>query len=291
MKHTAGIEIVTPEQARVYLANNNFGGQRALNRLHVAFLTEALRKNQFDAGAPIRFAQNDGRWWLVDGQHRLSMISEADTPVEMVVIRTICETAQDVADLYARIDRGRGRSITDALRALGVYSQSALSPTQMAILAATVPVLAGNLYGHVSGSSYASKSAEARAEIMDKWLDAAALFFAAIEGGPHGRLFNRREVTAVGLVTFADAQHAALEFWRGAAMDDGLQAHDPRKQLLLFMMRTKPSSSGIGVLAHGVAACWNAWHRGDQLKIVKVMDASAPVRLAGTRYAKRVSKA
>jgi hypothetical protein len=291
VKHTASVEIITPEEAAEYLAKNNFSGQRALSKDHVAFLSDTRRQGQFDGGAPIRFAQHDGTWWLVDGQHRLAMISGADEPVEMVVVRTVCESAQQVADLYSRIDRGRGRNLTDALRALGIYKGAAMTPTQMSVFAATVPILAGELQGAVRGSSYISKSAEARVALMQDWSHAAEMYFSAVDGSPHSGLFKRREVMAVGLVTFADAQHSALEFWRGAAMDDGLQATDPRKQMLLYMMRTRPSHHGVGFLIHGVAACWNAWHRGDHLKMVKVMDVSAPVKLAGTRYAKREPKA
>lgn len=287
LKHDISVENISPEKAAEWLAHKNFSGQRAVHERHINFLAETIRQQQFDGGSPIRIAVCGQNEWIVDGQHRLSAIISSGISVDCVVVRTHCPTPQQVAELYARIDRGRGRSINDALRGLGLVSSTSLNQTQINLLGTATPLIAAELSGHLTGSHYTSRSPEFRAKLIEAWEPYAAMFFAATDGATEGRLFSRREVMAIGLITFADAQEMAQQFWRGAAMDDGLSLTDPRKHLLKIMRSTKPTSNGVGLLAHSVAVCWNAWQRGDQMKLVRVIDARAPIKLLGTRYAKR----
>jgi hypothetical protein len=289
--HVAETRVVTPEWASTTLANDLFSRQRAKSSQHVLFLAETMARGEFDGGSALRFGQLSGRQFLIDGQHRLNAVIEYGEPVEFVVITTRCSTADELARLYARIDRGRGRSISDALKALGTFENTDLSATNIQTVLACAPLFAGNLTARrVTGSSYASKSAEGRATIMEPWLPAAAEFFRAISGAQSdiSKSMHRREVIACGIAIMADApKKMAEEFWSGIAADDGLSKEDPRKQALEFIRRTKSTQSGIGHLAHGTAVCWNAWARGDTMKLVKVADPSAPLRLQHTRFTGR----
>lgn len=286
-KHSVTVQMVTPEDARFILANENYPGQRSVKRDNVIYLTSCYNDGTFDSGEPIRFASYDGRRYLINGQHRLEMLSKLSDPLEIVVVTTKCASLDEVAHLYARIDRGRGRSITDALKGLGLYKSSPLSQTNMQHLGACAPLFLSNLEGRADRHSL--RSAEAREPIITEYLPTAEKYFDAVKGGLNEKLFYRREVAVVGLATFHDnpASEQAYEFWSKCAADDGLSASDPRKAALEFMRRTKPYGEGIGALAHGVTACWNAYYRGDQLKLVKVFDTSAPLRIMGTRWWKR----
>lgn len=288
IKHEVSVETITPEMAAEWLSRNTFENQRKALARHVKFLTETIRQGQFDTGAPIRFAVHNNTYWLVDGQHRLSAIIASGIPsIACVVIKTHCQEEQDVAELYARIDRGRGRSLVDALRGLGLTNSGVLSHSQINWLGAALTLISIDLRGQVSGANYEARSPEFRAKLISEWEHLGQQFFAATDGSSDGRLFNRREVIAVGLITFADAHEMALQFWRGAAMDDGLSSTDPRKHLLRVLRTALPAANGVGMLAHSVAVCWNAWQRGDEMKIVRVADVRAPIKLLGTRYAKR----
>ena len=288
-KHNVSVKILTPEEAKFILANENFPGQRKLNRDHIAYLKSCYDKGQFDGGESIRFASHAGRRYLINGQHRLEMLSKLDEPLELVVVTTRCNSLEEVAHLYARIDRGRGRSITDALSAFGLYQHSSLSKKQLDTLGACAPLFAAGL--HHTADRHSLRSAESREPIMTEYLPAAEMYFNAVKGSLNEKLFLRREVAAIGLATFYDspAKERAGEFWAKCAADDGLSATDARKAALEFMRRTKPNGYGVGVLAHGVAACWNAHYRGDHLRLVKVLDPTAPLRIMGTRWWKRPS--
>jgi hypothetical protein len=288
-KHNVSIEILTPDEAQFILANENFPGQRRISRDNVAYLKKCYHEGNFDTGESIRFASHAGRRYLINGQHRLEMLSKLDEPLELVVVCTECATLEEVAHLYARIDRGRGRSVTDALKGLGLYLDSPISQTHMIVLGACAPLFMSQLEG--TADHFMRRSVESREPFITEYLPAATKYFNAIKGSLNEKLFQRREVAAVGMATFHDnpANEQAYEFWAKCAADDGLSAADPRKAALEFMRRTKPNSSGVGALAHGVTACWNAYYRNDQLRVVKVFDPTAPLRIMGTRWWKRKS--
>ena len=289
-RHTTKTRIVTPEQAREILAHNLFKDQRKVNR-----------------GRPPARPMGDLPLVLVDGQHRLLAISlmPSDHKPQITVITSRCDTAEEVAQIYARIDRGRSRSLVDALQGLGYFSESnGLTRAQSATVLACSPLLESHLRTvGVSGASYASGSAEHRAEAIGPWMEAARQFYGAISTSNFGnsRLFYNRQVV-VGLATFKDPEAAerAAGFWQVMAEDSGLDALDPRKACLESVRtqtgsgRTSAARRGqgrnhvVGFLAQGVTACWNAYYRGEaQITRVRVRDPKGPLRILGTMYAKR----
>lgn len=298
IKHTATVEIITPEQAERIAQEEGFSNQRKKSANHIRFLKEVMLRGEFDGGEPIRFAAYAGARFLVNGQHRLEAIAESGKAQEMVVVTSHCDTAEEAALLYARIDRGRGRNVADALQALAVVDTSGLNMRQLIVVMSCAPMFATDLRGVTfAGNSYFAKSAEGRAEVMGKWLDPSRRYFEAVADVQFGndREFIKREVVAVGIVTFTDlpASEKAFDFWNGMAKDDGLASTDPRKQCLEFLKKQRGGrgprhSPGVGYVAHGVTVCWNAWMRGASLKTVKVVDSKSPLRISGTRYARRL---
>lgn len=309
VRHTTKTRIVTPEQAREILAHNLFKDQRKVDRNHVSFLKTTMENGEFDGGSPIRFATvDDLPPVLVDGQHRVLAISlmPPDYKPQLTVIASRCDTAEEVAQIYARIDRGRGRSLVDALQGLGYFSEgNGLTRAQSAAVLACSPLLESHLRTTgVSGSSYASRSAEHRAEAMGPWMEAARQFYGAISTSNFGnsRLFYNRQVVVVGLATFKDPEAAerAAGFWQVMAEDSGLDALDPRKMCLEFVKtqtgsgrasaarRGQGRSNAVRFLAQGVATCWNAYYRGEaQITRVRVRNPKGPLRILGTMYANR----
>jgi len=249
----------------------------------VSFLKTTMENGEFDGGSPIRFASfSNLAPVLIDGQHRLHAISlmPSDYKLQVTVITSRCDTPEEVAQIYARIDRGRSRSLVDALQALGYFSESnGLSRAQSAAVLACSPLFETHLRTiSINGFSYASRSAEHRAEVMGPWMDASRQFYGAISKSNFGnsRLFYNRQVVVVGLATFKepDAAERAEDFWQVMAEDSGLDALDPRKICLEFVRsqtgggrgsatrRGQGRSHVVGYLAQGVTMCWNAYYRG-----------------------------
>lgn len=221
IRHATKTRIVTPEQARDILANNLFKDQRKVAGTHISFLKTTMENGEFDGGSPIRFASlGDLVPVLIDGQHRLHAISQmpSDYKPQLTVITSHCNTPEEVAQIYARIDRGRSRSLVDALQALGYFRESnGLSHSQSAAVLACSPLVETHLRTvSINGSSYASRSAEHRAEVMGPWMDASRQFYSAVSKSNFGncRLFYNRQIVVVGLATFneADAAERAMDF-------------------------------------------------------------------------------
>ncbi len=102
--------IITPEDASHLMEKNIIN--RLLSPRRVNALAQSISHGewQFD-GNPIRLT-SDGR--LLDGQHRLAAIIQADQAVPVLLIRGMPAESQLV------IDTGRSRSFSDYLRMQGV---------------------------------------------------------------------------------------------------------------------------------------------------------------------------
>lgn len=301
--------LFTPASAERVMKEEMYALQRDVMPYHAEFLAETQRRGEFDADEPIRFGVLRGQRYLVDGRHRLSAIIISGIPQSMWVIETPCATDEDLAQLYARIDRGRGRSMGDALKGIGAFNRiDGLSQPQMTALVACAPLLENGLTTmRVSGSSYQSKSVEGRLEVIQPWLEAAKLFFTAVKEPSFGsaqRLFYRRNVLPIALATFQDfpAKTLAWEFWHGMAKDDAIPLGDPRKaciemlrsetRLVKAALHEQNRRTGMGYTAHAVTFCWNAWYREVPVKRIRLApDAEGqPVCIFGTRFEHRVGE-
>jgi hypothetical protein len=102
-------ERISPDQARRYLAANtsNRNIRRELVKVYARDMAEGRWK---DNGETIKFSK-DGV--LIDGQHRLEAVVQANVTISMVVVRGLN------ADVQATIDAGAKRTAGDALKLRG----------------------------------------------------------------------------------------------------------------------------------------------------------------------------
>lgn len=106
----SGRQIVTPDMARGFLASN--ATNRAISRAAVTRLKSVLQSGEWRYnGEAIKFSKEGA---LLDGQHRLTAIVEADMPAELLVITDLN------ADAFATLDQGRKRSGGDVLHVRGI---------------------------------------------------------------------------------------------------------------------------------------------------------------------------
>lgn len=99
------IETITPKIAEQYLAMNR--ENRPIRRARVEQYSLQMKKGQWlFSGDPLRFDEN-GR--LLDGQHRLLAVIDADIELEMVVMRGL-ET-----EVFKILDTGYNRQVATAI--------------------------------------------------------------------------------------------------------------------------------------------------------------------------------
>lgn len=121
---TTAVETVTPEVAREWLGANT--KNRNVRSGAVATYARDMRDGRWMfTGEAVKFA-DDGT--LLDGQHRLLAVIEADTAVPLMVIRGLSRASQD------QMDTGRRRTTADALSLHGERNAPLLAATAKLIL-------------------------------------------------------------------------------------------------------------------------------------------------------------
>jgi len=150
-KVTAEVVTITPDIAK-YLLNNN-EGNRVVRKSHVASLAASILRGEWKLSPQgIILHKSTGR--LLDGQHRLLAIIQADKPVDMFVVKT------EDSEVYKVLDQGAKRSTGDIFNVnsniagtvnyccrLMMNRYSSLSPQQVEpVLHSTLGYLAEELY-------------------------------------------------------------------------------------------------------------------------------------------------
>lgn len=119
-----GIETIDPEIAKEMLKGNF--DNRAASKRHVDFLSAQMKSGKWKFGGdPIRIAAS-GR--ILDGQHRLQAIIQANYTDEFLVIREMDETVFDV------LDTGKPRGAADVLEIKKIPQSSKIATLVSKIL-------------------------------------------------------------------------------------------------------------------------------------------------------------
>jgi hypothetical protein len=104
---------ITPEMAGDWLDSSNHDN-RSIRKGHVSSLAAEINKGLWKATHQGIAFSKTGR--LVDGQHRLKAIIEADRPTVLTVFTDLND------DMFGVLDRGANRSIRDELKLGGQYA-------------------------------------------------------------------------------------------------------------------------------------------------------------------------
>lgn len=109
-KITASEEIITPDQAQIYLDNQE--ANRHINLTYVRRLLEDMQQGRWVAkGDPIKFTSS-GK--LVDGQHRLTAVVMSGNPQTFVVLRGYAQESMQALDI------GKSRSSSHVGQIIGL---------------------------------------------------------------------------------------------------------------------------------------------------------------------------
>lgn len=116
---SVAVEVITPAVAKKMLEGNT--DNRKLRKHRVAAYTDAIKRGMWEIQNDAITISKTGK--LLNGQHRLTAIIEADQACQCLVLRGVDDSA------YTAIDSGLSRSVNDALVAAGVtHSATHLSP-------------------------------------------------------------------------------------------------------------------------------------------------------------------
>lgn len=124
---TVAVEVITPSAAKKMLEGNT--DNRKLRKFRVEQYADAIKRGMWDIQNDAITISKTGK--LLNGQHRLTAIVEANTPVKCLVLRGVEDST------FASIDSGLSRNINDALaRAVGQgVNVSHISPIAKMLIA------------------------------------------------------------------------------------------------------------------------------------------------------------
>lgn len=267
----AVVEVITPQIAAAYLEGN------VLNRNIRQFAVQAYARDMTEGnwqltGEAIKFSP-DGT--LLDGQHRLWAVIEANLPVQMFVVRGIEPEARKV------MDSGMKRPASDMLTLAGYPCAT--------LLAATANL---GLYmetdGTVSAASGSRRTRYSHTEIME-WVqdNPSAVDSVRLVASTLGKAMDAPP-TAIAYahwVLYRINPTECERFFDGVAQMKTDGRGDPR--LAMTRMFATARRNRV-VVSHTVAIsvifrAWNAWRRGKSLTAIRTEVNGKPVPIPTPR--------
>lgn len=269
--------IISPDYAWYMVTKHNYNNQRTPSIRHAGALAEAIKRDAFRNYTSIEFAVLNGIPHLINGQHTLHAISGAGKLVPLCIHFHRVANLDEIANLYSLYDNGRLRSMRDVSGKIG--EELGLNVKERDVFAVAVGAI-NNLFASSGGNDstakmFEKKNFDFRKQLMHKYILEAKTVFAAMQGAPayNIKLFMRGPIIGVAILTVQVDRDKAIEFWRGAAMDDGLKTGDPRKALITWLRNQSKLQRQNQHLA--AQACWNAWFDGRPLTRVFATTGSA----------------
>lgn len=251
---SARLATITPEDAEELLLANDHN--RSVERARVTQYANDLRNGTWDLnGEAIKVAES-GR--LLDGQHRLMAVLEADTPMTTLLITGLPDEAQET------MDQGKPRSFADVLKLRGEKYCTGLAGATRMVFAYErdgVPFVISGRHGTPSVPQL-SRTLERNPELRDS-------VRLAYE-------YMRRPwvpvTTIAGLhYLFASAsQEDADDFVHRLASGADLGVDDPRyvlrERLIREHAQTDERRISAKVKTAFIVLAWNAYRQGEPLE-------------------------
>lgn len=271
---------VTPDMASKWRSKYHYGGQRTFRQWHCDNLAKMMIDGIFRRKTQIAFVEVDGNFYLTNGQHTLAAIELSGRTQELSVVVTHGESMEEVADDFSRHDTHLTRAFGDSLVAHGIHDWLGITATTLHCVTAAVAYYS-YLIGDI-GIRYTQLTHDQKLALVRKHGRLAAETVGLFEGSLGRSYLTRRTTVASAMLCAAKKPEAAEQFFRAMALDDGLRQSDPRKTLLEWLrLRTTPGGRYGNIsldtkvaadheFVKGIAAAWNAWLDGRELKFIRV---------------------
>lgn len=288
-----GVVMIAPGVAKRILEELNFPGQRKVDDSRVYGHRYAIIKGDWVEGHAITFAAlPDGRIWNVDGQHRLTAISESDAAVPVTVRIVPVDGVKEAQQFYAGFDQKKSvRTDKQILDAVDAAKEAGLTTRMAQAVYVAAPLLLNDLEP-LAGSENTKKHPEVflqhkKMEALQLWAPEAREYEKICKAASKELLRGMRQpgMLAVALYTLRHQPARAREFWTGLANQDGLRKNDPRATLFKDILTRALNSGSVRQRVQMPALAWNAFCEGRDLKIIKCID-GAVLTLWGTPLAK-----
>lgn len=286
-KATDGVITLPPGIARRIIKETNFEGQRPFKQWRTEIHAKRIDDGQWVPEFAVYFVQlADGRFWLVDGQHRVVAIGMGERSVRVRVCIIHVDDEAHARRVYSQFDRSESvRSTTEILSSVQIDKRFDLGLEY----ARRVFIAAGLIENHLElpRAKNNATSIDGRIDCIENWHKEALLFKKDTESatGVHRNRLRSGGTIAVAMLTYRYQPDKAHTFWAGAANNDGLRRGDPRHTLLRDAETRVLRSGSARQAVQAPSIAWNAFFEGRELKVIKCID-GAPIIVLGTPYRK-----
>jgi len=295
-KSINGVVNLAPGTASRLLKELNFPGQRRIDAVRNYRHKVRITEGSWQEAYPVHFvALPDGRIWLIDGQHRLSVISELSAPVKITVRIVDMPSEQAARNFYAGFDdKGSVRTNVQILDAVGLAEKIGLSARMTRAVYEAAPLILNKLEP-LTGSAHVRSNPgffihEHRMSTVSEWAEQAQEYEKIITGaGPLYEKLRKNGPVAVALYTLRYQPSKARLFWSGVATNDGLRKGDARHTLVQDFLTRDIGAGSQRQKIQQSALAWNAFCEGRDLKIIKCVT-GAPISLWGTPVTGKAAK-
>lgn len=283
-----GFVTLRADQANQILLHAEYDRQRKIDQLHVDVLADIMKRGQWAPKDKIDFARMGNTLIMVNGYHRMRGQVQCGKTIEWTIVIHPCKTVEQVRALYYKFDTNtRTRQASQILAGIDFADKNELAKQTATALYNAIPVIAsGFSKSRTDRDHLTNRVVDRRVAYAEKYVPAAKVYEGCLAGlQPRIKSkFLSAGVMAVALVTLQEQPGTALEFWSGAAQNDGLRIGDPRRTLHLDMVSRQLNAGSALQAIYVPTHAWNAWFENRTLKIIKVPSYRTKVTITGTRF-------
>lgn len=231
--------------------------------------------------------------WLINGQHRVTVISEHHQAVPIKVILANARDEDEAATLYTYFDDpSESRTDIEVLDAKGVTDDLKLPRDVIRAVYGALSFLRNDLepayYQSATGES--ARDRDGRMHDISDWANESRVFWQDIQIADFWtkRRLLRAGITALALYTYRYQPAKAHDFWSGIARQDGLAKGDPRDTLVKDFRNRMSTEGGKGnnnqrIVIQSASLAWNAFCEKRDLAIIKCVS-GAVLKVWGTPF-------
>ncbi|MGH8220331.1 MAG: hypothetical protein ACREUT_17480 [Steroidobacteraceae bacterium] len=262
---SVSVELITPQLAHELLEASQSLRNREIKGDHVHALAAAMRESRFHTNGESIVIDEEGR--VLDGQHRLLAIIEAQVTVELIVVRGVPPSVID------SIDTGRGRSAADVIHMAGFRRAPRLASAARDLYFFLRGTFTGGPSGSRSdGTRDVSPSNEQIHELIQRTPDLVSAVDQASDAYPNVCKWVEGGRTAFWFFALSNiSRDNAAEFF--GSLESGANLPESHPVLLLRQALIENASSRRKRPKSDLAAftikAWNAFHSGATFKMLK----------------------
>jgi hypothetical protein len=262
--------LVSPKTAKSILEENNYENQRPENKAKKNQLACAMKDGSFQPVSTIVFCVDNEKVILVNGQHTLSAMRETD--LEYILPIQIYREKPKI--IYPKIDRGKTRSLTDAIRTSNIAVTIGMSEAASARIARGVKVILEDYLIKGTSRTYISEDVIIDT-VITNYQQAANRFYSIIDHLEYAHKLVAQIPMSLFLTLYTclekEDHQKVDDFAFGCASNVGLMEGDPRR--LVYVMyadyvrwggankrarMTRKEETAI------LLGCWSNWYVGKE---------------------------